>query len=105
MKKLFLMTFLLCFVFSSFAALAVPKVYPEKHKTEKISFEATAPVEIKKVLFNETVVAVYQEHRKQEKLNTTLVADFIITHRFTYNYSYPWCRNQKDVVWLIDIYK
>lgn len=103
MKKLFLMTFLLCFVFSSFAAMAVPKF--EKHKTEKVSFEATAPVEIKKVSFDPYVVTVFQEHRKQEATNITLVPDFRITQRFTYNYSYPWCRNQKDVVWLIDIYK
>ena len=105
MKKLFLMTFLLCFVFSSFAAIAVPKVYPEKHKTEKISFEATATTEVKKVLFIPYVVVAYQEDQKQEVVNTTLVPDFLITQRFTYNYSYPWCRNQKDVVWLIDIYK
>lgn len=105
MKKLFLMTFLLCFVFSSFAAMSVPKVYKEKHKTEKVSFEATAPVEVKKVSFIPYVVAVYQEHRKQEVTKPYLAPDFIITQRFTYNYSYPWCRNQKDVVWLIDIYK
>lgn len=103
MKKLFLMTFLLCFLFSSFAALAVPKVCSEKHKTEKISFEATAPVEVKKVSFIPYVVVAYQEHRKQEVTNITLVLDLKVTHRFTY--SYPWCRNQKDVVWLIDIYK
>lgn len=105
MKKLFLMTFLLCFVFSSFAALAVPKVYSEKHKTEKISFEATAPVEVKKVSFVSHSVVPFQEHRKQEVTNITLIPDLKVTHRFTYNYSYRWCRNQKDVVWLIDIYK
>jgi hypothetical protein len=105
MKKLFLMTFLICFVFSSFATVAVPKIEKEKHKTEKISFEAVAPVEIKKVSFSESVVAVYQEHRKQEIANITLFPDLKLTQRFTYNYSYPWCRNQKDVVWLIDIYK
>jgi hypothetical protein len=105
MKKLFLMTFLFCFLFSSFSALAVPKIEKENHKTEKISFEATAPVEVKKVSFIPYVVFAYQEHRKQEFTNITLIPDFKITQRFTYNYSYPWCRNQKDVVWLIDIYK
>lgn len=99
------MTFLLCFVFSSFAALAVPKVYPEKHKTEKIAFEATAPVDVKKVSFVSHSVVPYQEHRKQETVSATLIPDLKVTQRFTYNYSYPWCRNQNDVVWLIDIYK
>ncbi|TDD77135.1 hypothetical protein [Flavobacterium caseinilyticum] len=105
MKKLFLMTFLVCFVFSSFATLAVPKVYPEKHKTEKIAFEATAPVEVKKVSFVPHSVVAFQEHRKKEVAIATVVPDLKVTKRFTYNYSYPWCRNQKDVVWLIDIYK
>lgn len=73
MKKLFALSFLLCFVFASFAAMAVPKIEKEKHKTEKISFEATAPVEVKKVSFVPYAVVAYQEHRKQEVTTITLV--------------------------------
>ena len=105
MKKLCLFSFLICFVFASFAKSVVTIVPMGKYKTEKVSFEAVAPTVIKKALFVSNVEVSFTEHRIQETSSVISSTESRVTHRFTYNYSYPWCRNQKDVVWLIDIYK
>jgi hypothetical protein len=94
MKKLFLLSFLICFVFSSFAVHAVQSVKMEKHKTEKAIFEVVA-------VSNETVLmplnadfeSVISVHRKQGELDKQSISSFAKHPETSCNDIYPWCRN------------
>lgn len=95
MKKLFALSFLFCFIFSSFASTSFQGVKIEKHKIEKVLFEAVA-VSISEVTTSKngdhsSIVFVQQRHS-----DFTKDIGFANKDNQSFNYKRYWCRNYKS---------
>jgi hypothetical protein len=97
MKKLFVLSFLICFVFSSFAHNFVQSIKIEKHKTEKVVFESSViSNEITSSVIKSVFVAVIDVGRKQIDIAKEADCKFATLQETSFNYNPSWCRNDKE---------
>jgi hypothetical protein len=97
MKKLFVWSFLICFIFSSFAHNSVQSIKIEKHKTEKVVFEVgVISNEIMPALIKTAFVAVIDVGKKQSDIAKEADYKFATLQEASYNYNYHWYRNKTE---------
>jgi hypothetical protein len=100
MKKVLVLTLGLCFLFSSFAQASVQSIKAEKHKTEKVLFEAVAVSSVEvltsknQVLVNDFIVLRHHGDSAKETSNgfAFLQKQNFVSSRYWYrnydNYNY-----------------
>ena len=89
MKKLFVLSVLLCFLVSSFTAVKAFEVKNEKQKIEKTSVDVKAKEVAVQLVF------IASEYRNFEKPKPKLeVVKEAVSVSQPYNVSYHYCRNQ-----------
>lgn len=97
MKKVLVLSFLICFIFSSFAHNSVKSIKIEKLKTEKVVFETIAVSnEISKTPVIATVFAINDVGKLQSDFAAESDSKFLPLQKATYNYDYHWCRNKEN---------
>lgn len=102
MKKLFALSLCFCFSISTFASPIGLSDNYEKGKTEKIKWETSfVSEEVFETTFKPSAELVYLISQDENHTALLPVDKYSEDHRFNTYFEYPWCRINKDVLWLV----